>query len=323
MMASAILRKPSCAFSRVGLLFCLGGVVLVALIGLLQKSLDDRRDRVQVRIQELSQLPRGDYLKPALLGFHHLGADVLWLKLVQVLGNKRNSADEYEWMAHALEVITTLDPQYGDAYYTGGVILGDLAHRADLANRLLGRGAEANPNDWRLPFLLGYNHYFLMGDSSKGAEYLMRAASLPGHPAYLSGLATRLAAEAGNPITALAFLEARLRETQDQQMREFFMARMKEVMIERDVQLLDRSVESYQEIHGTLPATLEALVHARILAAIPAEPFGGEYLLDLKTGRVSSSTHPKRLRTFTMFNEAAPSLLPKVEPAYVFPHIWE
>ena len=91
-----------------------------------------------MQIEGLAQLPKGDYLKPALLGYHHLGADLLWLRLVQVIGKKGNSEDEYAWMYHALDVLTTLDPQY--AYYAGGIILGDLATRPDLSTRLLEMG---------------------------------------------------------------------------------------------------------------------------------------------------------------------------------------
>ena len=302
-----------------GLAWLLG----VAGVGLLQGQLDYRQDRVVAQIEDLAQLPKGEYLRPALLGYHHLGADILWLRLVQVLGNKRNTADEYEWMYHALDVITTLDPHYAYAYYVGGNVLGDLANRPDLSNRLLEKGAAANPEVWNIPFLLGYNYYFLLGDPAKGAEHIMRAASLPGHPAYLPGLATRLAAEAGNPETALAFLEARLRETQDPQMRESLVNRMKEVIIERDIRLLERAVEAYQSTHQAAPMTLTLLVRERILTALPQEPFGGEYRLDSRTGLVSSSTHPKRLRTFTKFKQASAALLPKIEPAYVFPRAWE
>lgn len=271
---------------------------LVALLTWFQQSLDRRLDQHTMRIEELAQLPRGEYLKPALLGYHHVGADVLWLRLVQVIGEKRNSKDEYEWMYHALDVITTLDPQYAYAYYAGGVILGDLANRTDLSNRLLEKGATANPAVWNIPFLLGYNHYFLLGDPAKGAEYIMQAASLPGRPDYLSGLATRMAAEAGQPETALVFLEARLRETQDQEMREFLAKRMKEVIIERDILMLEKAIAVYRAQHRALPATLTDLVAAGALPMLPLEPFGGNYLLDRKTGLVSSSTHPERLRTF-------------------------
>jgi len=302
------------------LLFMVGILLLVA-GGSLQAEIDKRQDQTIKQIEELAQLPKGEYLKPALLGYHHLGADVFWLKLLQTVGKKRNTDDEYEWIHHALDVITTLDPHYAYAYYVGGNILGDLAKRPDLSNRLLEKGAEANPTVWYIPFLLGYNHYFLLGDSAKGAEYTMRAAALPDRPAYLPGLATRLAAEAGNPNTALAFLEARLRDTQDPGMREFFVNRMKEVIIERDIQLLEQAVHIYQARYRTMPATLMALVDGRILPRLRLEPFGGEYRLHVETGAVTSSTHPERMRTFFQRKEA-PILLPKVTPSYVFPKAW-
>ena len=306
----------------------MGGILLLACVGWLQGELDRRQDRTVVQIEGLAQLPKGEYLKPALLGYHHLGADILWLRLIQVIGKKRNSADEYEWMYHALDVLTTLDPQYAYAYYAGGVILGDLANRTDLSNRLLEKGVNANPEVWNIPFLLGYNYYFLLGDPAKGAEYIMKAASLPDGPSYLPGLATRMAAEAGNPETALAFLEARLLETQDPEMREVLAYRMKEVIIEQDLRLLENALDAYRTQHRALPATLRDLVVAGALPSLPQEPFGGDYRLDPKTGSVSSSTHPERLRTYfkreqPIQREQPTESFPKVQPSYSFPRTWE
>lgn len=299
-----------------------GGILLLACVGWLQDELDLRQDRTVVQIEGLAQLPKGEYLKPALLGYHHLGADMLWLRLVQVIGEKRNSADEYEWMYHALDVLTTLDPQYAYAYYAGGVILGDLANRPDLSNRLLEKGVNANPTVWNIPFLLGYNYYFLLGDPTKGAEYIMEAASRPDGPAYLPGLATRMATEAGNPDTALAFLEARLRETHDPEMREVLAYRMKEVIIERDIHVLESAMQTYRSQHRSFPTTLTDLLTAGILDMLPQEPFGGNYRLDTETGRVSSSTHPERLRTFHKRKQLTYSF-PRTEPVYSFPRTWE
>ena len=300
----------------------IGGILLLAGVGWLQGELDLRKDRTVVQIEGLAQLPKGEYLKPALLGYHHLGADLLWLRLIQVIGKKRNSADEYEWIYHALDVITTLDPQYAYAYYAGGVTLGDLANRPDLSIRLLEKGVNANPEVWNIPFLLGYNYYFLLGDPAKGAEYIMKAASLPDGPSYLPGLATRMAAEAGNPDTALAFLEARLTDTHDPEMREVLANRMKEVIIERDLRLLERAVDAYRTQYRVLPVTLTDLVVAGALPSLPQEPFGGDYRLDPKTGAVSSSTHPERLRTFFKHKQPIYSF-PNVQPAYSFPRVWE
>ena len=125
-------------------LLCMGGLLLLACVGWLQEKLDQRQDRTNVQIEGLAQLPEGEYLKPALLGYNNLGADLLWLRLLQVVGQRRISTDEFEWMYHALDVITTLDPQYGYAYYVGANVLTDQANRPDLSIRLLDKGADAN-----------------------------------------------------------------------------------------------------------------------------------------------------------------------------------
>jgi hypothetical protein len=159
-------------------------VALLTLIVLLQRDLDLRIDAHAEKIEELAQLPRGEHFKPVMLGYHHLGADLLWLRILQVWGKKKNTNSEYEWMYHALDVITTLDPQYAYAYYVGGVALTSYANRPDLSNRLLEKGHHNNPGEWNLPFLLGYNHYFALGDATRGAEYIGRAARTPGAPEF-------------------------------------------------------------------------------------------------------------------------------------------
>ena len=273
---------------------------LLALIVLLQRNLDFRIDVHAAKIEDLAQLPRGEYLKPAMLGYQHLGADLLWLRLLQVWGKKENTDNEYEWMYHALDVITTLDPRYAYAYYVGGVALTNYVTRPDLSNRLLEKGHHENPSEWNLPFLLGYNHYFTLGNAAKGAEYIGRAARTPGAPGFLPGLATRMHAEAGNPDVALQFLEALWKENPDLVVREKLETRAKEVMIERDLRMLERAVKQYHTQHLVSPKTLADLATSGYLDRVPLEPFGGSYLLDAKTGQVTSSTHPNRLKVFRL-----------------------
>jgi hypothetical protein len=271
-------------------------VILFASIGWLQFHLDARHDRTVVQLESLAQLPKGQYLKPALLGYHHLGADVLWLRLVQVIGKKRNTEDEYEWMYHALDVITTLDLQYAYAYEVGGTVLTELAHRIDLSNRILEKGYAANPTVWRLPFQLGYNHFFYLADPSRAAGFIAQAARLPDRPAYLPGLATRMYAEAENPEVALEFLAAVWAQTDNTYAKAELETRMKELIIERDVRHLEHAVAQYHERNGTLPMQIHELLPKGDLDKMPKEPFGGEYVLDATTGTITSSTHPKRLR---------------------------
>lgn len=273
---------------------------LLALMVLLQRTLDLRIDLHTAKMEELGQLPRGEYLRPVLLGYHHLGADALWLRLLQVIGKKKNTADDFPWMYHALDVITTLDPQYAYAYYVGGVVLTNYGNRVDLSNRLLEKGHRENPREWNLPFLLGYNHYFILGDAVQGAQYIERAARTSGAPDFLPGLATRMHTEAGNPDVALQFLEALWKENPDLVLREKLETRAKEVMIERDLRALEHAITQYRQQNNALPKTLGDLLSAGYLAHIPTEPFGGTYELNSQTGQVSSSTHPTRLKVFRL-----------------------
>ncbi|WP_447979514.1 tetratricopeptide repeat protein [Candidatus Nitrospira bockiana] len=275
----------------------------------LQYELDSRLDRTALKLEELAQLPRGQYLKPALLGYHHVSADVLWLRFIQVLGKKRNTANDYQWMYHALDVITTLDPQYAYAYQVGGIVLSELAHRIDLSNEILHKGLEANPQVWWLPFNIGYNYFFYLGDPGRAAGYIARAAKLPGSPDYLPGLATRMYAEAGNPDVALSFLEAMWRQTDNEVIKAELEKRMKELIIERDIRQLESAVAQYRERHGAYPNLPQDLIRSGILARIPEEPFGGEYRVDSKTGAVTSSSHPKRLHVYRPEELTKPSSL--------------
>nr|MBI3612341.1 hypothetical protein [Nitrospirota bacterium] len=274
----------------------LGAMVGVML--LVQRELDLRRSSATVRMDRIRFLPQGKYLRPITLGYNHIAADILWLRFVQVLGERKVTAQEYEWIYHALDVITTLDPQYVAAYQIGGIVLTELAQRIDLSNRLLEKGLQPNPTAWQIPFALGYNHFFFLQDHERAAEYMARAARLPGRPPYVPRLAARLYAQAGNPEVALEFLDAVWRQTQDQTVRDALELRMKEVAIERDIRILEQAVARYGQRHGRVPQTLAELVKQGILPAIPQEPFGGVYRLDTDNGTVSSSTHPERLRVY-------------------------
>lgn len=275
-----------------------GALLVCALAGvmLLQQGIEARR--TAVRVEGLGFLPPGEYLKPVLLGYQHVAADVLWLRLVQVLGERKVSAQNYEWLSHALDVITTLDPQYDYAYQVGAIVLTEYAHRVDWSNRLLEKGLDANPTVWHIPFYLGYNHFFYSPDYPRAADYMARASRLPGHPPYLPRLAARLYAQAGNPETALEFLDAMWRQTKDEQVKEVLEVRMKEMIIERDIRLLEEAVRRFTQRERRPPATLAELVERGILRALPPEPFGGVYRLTPKTGEITSSTHPERLRVY-------------------------
>jgi len=268
-----------------------------------QYLLEQRSQGRIAKLEQLRLLPKGEILRPALLGYHQLGADFLWLRVVQVLGDRVVRDKDYDWLYHALDVITTVDPKYVYAYEAGGVVLAELAWRVDLSNRLLEKGLAPNPSSWQIPFRLGFNHFFHLGDHSRAAEYMAQAARIPGlfpigPPHYTARLASRLYVQGKNPEVALEFLEAMLEQTTDELVREKLHRRIRRVSLERDLQMLERQILQYADSKGKRPASLMELVSAGLLPGIPLEPYGGAYLYDPKTGKVMSSTHDERMGVY-------------------------
>jgi hypothetical protein len=273
--------------------------LLLTLLGLsivLRLVLEQGDIREFASNQHLVLLPKGEVLKPLVLGHTQVTADLIWLEFVQVLGSADVREEDYEWIRHALDVITTLDPQFVEAYDLGGVVLAELGKHVDWSNALLEKGMTSNPQAWRLPFLLGFNHFFHLHDYGRAAIYLSKAARLPGSPAYVPELAARLYVQADSPEVALEFLDTMQRESQDPRVVTALERRRKEVLIERDLALIKKAVGDHLASYRAFPSSLGQLVERGLLSSAPVEPFGGSYQYDPLSGEVISTTPLQGLR---------------------------
>jgi hypothetical protein len=144
---------------------------------------------------------------------------------------------------------------------------------------------------------MGFTHYFSLGDAVAGGGAMAEAARLPGSPAYLPGLASRMLTEAREPEAALKLLEPIVTQESDPARRAVLERRIREVTVERDLQTLERAVEKYREKTGAVPENLPDLVREGILEGIPPEPNGGRYVID-RGGKVRSDRVAQRLRVF-------------------------
>lgn len=271
------------------------GVALLAGASGLLEVLD--RDRTAgARAEQLAYLPKGEYLKLAVLGYRQVVADLIWLQAVQHIGSKRDTQLGYTWTYHAVDVLTDLDPTFVPPYQATGIFLGVLAGRHEESVAILKKGIEHNPASWQLPFLAGYISYYERCDSAAGGEFFRIAARVPGAPAYLPQLAARMTVESGDSSAALEFLERFSRSVADERVREALYRRMKEVVQEQDLRLLEDSITRYRARHGQAPAKLDDLLLRGFLSRLPVDPLGGQYELNSLTGAVSASSTRARLR---------------------------
>lgn len=272
-------------------------LMIVLLCGALIVSLNvlDQYRPIEIRAEELSFLPKGDVLRVAVLGYRHAAADLIWLKAVQYFGEKKQTAGGYRWAYHTTNVVTDLDPQFVLAYYTGGTVLGVWAGLLDESIALLKKGIQHNPQDWRLPFLVGYDYFYELCDPENGSKYLQLASGLPGAPPFLGKLAARLAVEAGDPDAALELLARLRQQASDERIQAALEQRMKEVMAERVIRFLEQAINQFRTQFNRSPGKLEELVTQGIIDRIPVEPLGGQYVLQ-QNGVVASTGLKERLR---------------------------
>ena len=249
-----------------------------------------------VRAEELSYLPKGEYLKMAVLGYQQMAADLIWLKAVQHLGEKHQTRAGYLAAYHAVDVLTDVDPTFVFAYLATGTILGVWAGLPRESIALLTKGMRQHPEVWQLPFYVGYDYFYELRDTVTAARYFRMASVLPGAPEYLPKLAARMTVEVGDPQAALEFLQRLYQQTEDEQVRQGLARRMKEVIAERDIRFLEEGVRRYAARYGKLPVKLEDLVTVGIILRIPQEPFGGIYELKASEGTVTSTELRERLR---------------------------
>lgn len=138
-------------------------------------------------------IPASDVVKPYTLGFDRLVADLYWLEFVQYYGDKDACVvDKYSKAPAYLNLVTRLDPHFVQPFWFASFIL-----RAELglkreARELLDWGVKENPDNWKLPYIAGFNAYLYDKDEKKAAAYYRMAAARKDAPDWLARQASIL-----------------------------------------------------------------------------------------------------------------------------------
>ena len=255
------------------------------------QTLDKKYPRQAV--ESFLYLPSGTFLKGAALGYDEMLADLLWIKAVGYFGGHTRTDRNYTWLAHLLDVVTTLDPLYQYPYEFGGVVLAAEVGDVDKSIALLKKGmknvSQDDPRYWYFPFFLAYDYMYHKDDYLTAAHYLEQAAKFPKSPAYLPRLVARLYANADSPEVAVAFLQEMIKSTKKQALKERLVERLHQVIHRANLKLLNQALDAYYLKFQKYPTSLEALVNAGILTGIPVDPRGGEYYISMENKTVTNT----------------------------------
>jgi len=247
-------------------------------------------------------LPRPELLKVLGNAQRNMLADYYWVLTTEATGRASNRY-QYRDIADYAELVSELDPKFRYIYVFAGVSVPYNLGRETWVNteestRILEKGFVLFPDYVYLRIVLAYNLSYFRKEYQKAADILRDTIRLPMAPNYLSALATRLYAQAGVIDAGLTLAQSLFQNAPDPSTREAFERRTKELLLERELQKLDKAIEEFRRQRGRLPDTLFEVVGAGIVDQIPADPLGGAIVVGPDGRSYSTVAGNQRLEVY-------------------------
>jgi tetratricopeptide (TPR) repeat protein len=253
-------------------------LLIVAFVGsvLALHQVDKVRGK-QATLKEVLYIPSSKALKRLSLGYSGLLADVYWTRAVQYFGQKHQEESlHYELLDPLLDITTDLDPHLIIAYEFGSIFLSQPAPtgagQPDKAVALIEKGIRANPTYWRLYFTLGYIHYFDRKDYKAAREAFQKGSEMPGAYFWMKVMAAEMAQRAGENSFAAEIWTRLLESSQDEMVKDNAGQHLVALRTEREIEELQRRVETFRQRTSHLPAGWYDLIHAGLLPGVPLDP---------------------------------------------------
>ncbi|WP_022668513.1 hypothetical protein [Desulfospira joergensenii] len=253
-----------------------------------------------VIIEDLFYLPSGNFLKGAALGFDEILADFLWIKALSYFGEHASTDQNYSWLSHILDIVTTLDPFYQIPYEFGGVILTTELNDVEKSTLLLKKGMKnistSHPRYWYFPFFIAFNYMYHKNDYITAAHYLEQAAKFPESPAYIPLLVSRLYADADSPEIAVAFLKEMIKSTDKPELKTKLTQRLNEIINTNNIKFLGQAVDQFISKFYRYPNNLGELIEKGMINSVPFDPRGGRYYISREDHLVRNTKKSKNLK---------------------------
>ncbi|OGB95165.1 MAG: hypothetical protein A2Z31_05820 [candidate division NC10 bacterium RBG_16_65_8] len=190
-----------------------------ALAGALLASREIPPQAVRSETPQPIFFPRVEIVRPALLGFVGLAADLTWIRTVQYFGSRIEGKERFPQLYQLVDMTTSLDPHFLDAYQYGALFL-TIARQYPNAIAIYRKGIAANPSAWQLPHDLGRLYFLELQDYQQALHWWEITDRLPGRPHYIPRFLIRLQAKVGRLETALELWQQMFRQSENEAVRE-------------------------------------------------------------------------------------------------------
>ena len=276
----------------VGRAFAIIAVLLAAAIAV--QAVRDRGWQPYEPESSVLWLRSGEAAKRLALGFGTIVSDVYWIRAVIYYGGRRSAETRrsYDALFPLLDLATSLDPRFKVAYRFGALFLSEPPPggpgRPDQAIALLERGVERD-GDWEYYQDIGFVHYWWKHDYVSAAEWFKKAASRPGAPSWLIGLAATTLAVGGSRESSRQLWTELLNDAD----AAYIQGQAKHRLLQLDamdaIDQLAASLQRFKDREGRMPRTWQELVTSERLPGIPVDPAGVPFVVDGVTGKIDVS----------------------------------
>lgn len=237
-------------------------------------------------------LPRAGFLHVLFGAQQQLIADYFWILTTHQIGATANAQDARDVYYYA-DLATDLDPDFRQVYWFAGVatvypIARDKYANVRVSTKILQKGANRFPNDFKLHFQLAQNYLHFLNDHKTAAQLLARVAKFPDAPSWIASLATRLYAHSGEFDAGLELAKQMVETAPDEETRQLYELRLKEIRQERILRRLDQEIALFTDKEERRPKDIQELLAKGYAAGLPPDPLGAAYYIDEQDGRVKA-----------------------------------
>jgi len=254
----------------------------MAVTVLLARSIDARRPPPDPNAIDESLYLNPNTTRRVSLGFNGLVADWYWMRSLQYVGRKILNTPEdvpidslsklnLKLLAPLLDNATTLDPEFYDPYEYAAVVLP--AVDVNAAVRIIRKGIDLNPSEWRLYHHLGYIHW-QQKDYQAASEMYRRGSQVPGAPQWMGAMVAKMAAEGGSRDTAREIYNRMLEQSADEKVKDMAQRRLMQLESLDHRDILRKLMTEYKTRVGQCPATWKEVLPVLRALRIPVDQTG-------------------------------------------------
>lgn len=223
---------------------------------------------------ELHFIPAPEYVER--LSGTHKNVIALGFFLKGVLELAGDVSGKTDVLLELFSVAIKLDPKFNKAIFLGGVVAPTFGADMEKAIGFLEKAAQQRPDEWRIPYWIGFN-YQETGSFGKAGEFYLKAAELPGAPAFMKFSAIDPLSR-GKSIEKAILATTNLLATVEDDDAEWIVMRLEWL---KQIQALEMKAREFKQQFGKFPQSIEEMVEKELLDKSPEDKFGnGFYMAD-------------------------------------------